>query len=77
MRRLVIQGMVCAGLTLAFLGQSADRARAEVWYPWCAYYDPYTHNCGFVSLRQCLATAQGSGAICRPNPYPPPRARRR
>ncbi|MGE0752479.1 MAG: DUF3551 domain-containing protein [Variibacter sp.] len=36
-------------------------------YPWCAYYDPYTYNCGFTSYEQCLATVSGVGGTCRPN----------
>lgn len=64
------------GLILAAAGAaailSATPAKAEVWYPWCAYYSWSTYNCGFVSQRQCLATAIGTGARCRPNPAPPP-----
>jgi Protein of unknown function (DUF3551) len=39
-------------------------------YPWCAYIDGEGgggRNCGFVSFGQCLATARGLGADCRPN----------
>jgi hypothetical protein len=51
---------------------SGTPAKAEVWYPWCAYYSWSTYNCGFVSQRQCLATTAGAGGWCRPNPAPPP-----
>ena len=78
MRRLARNLALAAMLLPAALIQSQAPARAEVWYPWCAYYDWTTYNCGFVSLAQCRATAWGGGAICRPNPVPPPvRARRR
>jgi hypothetical protein len=36
-------------------------------YPWCAWYDWETYNCGFVTLQQCLATVSGAGGICRRN----------
>ena len=38
-------------------------------YPWCAYYNGTggARNCGFVSFEQCMQTAQGAGASCRPN----------
>jgi Protein of unknown function (DUF3551) len=36
---------------------------------WCAWYGPYTHNCGFRTLDQCRATISGdSTAWCSPNP---------
>jgi hypothetical protein len=37
-------------------------------YPWCARYDVWTYNCGFVTFQQCLATISGAGGICTPNP---------
>ena len=44
-------------------------------YPWCARYDWTTRNCGFVSFQQCLATIQGAGGRCEPNPrYVPPQS---
>lgn len=52
-------------------------AKAEVYYPWCAYYDFSTYNCGFTSQRQCLATISGAGGWCRRNPLPPSQYRRR
>jgi hypothetical protein len=50
---------------------SGSPAKAEVWYPWCAWYSFSGYNCGFVSQKQCLATASGLGAQCRPNAQPP------
>jgi hypothetical protein len=67
--------ILAAAAALAVL--SGSPAKAEVWYPWCAYYSWSTYNCGFVSQRQCLATAIGTGALCRPNPAPPPRRSQR
>jgi hypothetical protein len=49
-------------------------AQAERYYPWCAWYDDWTSNCGFTTLRQCMATVSGVGGICKPNPYGPPLA---
>jgi hypothetical protein len=65
---------------------AADKAAAEVVYPWCASYtgrDRGVETCGYVSFQQCLATVHGVGGFCRPNPRlaylppePPPRSRR-
>jgi hypothetical protein len=51
---------------------------AMVIYPWCVTYGGRmggAENCGFVTLAQCLATRQGNGGFCKPNPwyypYPP------
>jgi len=49
-------------------------AHAERYYPWCAYYDEWTSNCGFTTREQCLATVSGAGGACRPNPYSRPLA---
>ena len=58
------------------LAASANPSTAAVIYPWCVQYGPDTSNCGFTSFQQCLLTASGNGAFCRPNawytPYPPP-----
>jgi hypothetical protein len=50
---------------------AAPSARAEVEYPWCAYYGHFgtqATNCGFTSLRQCQATVSGIGGYCGRNP---------
>ena len=62
MRLLFVSGAVA----LAFIVQVATEAQARE-YPWCARYDWTTYNCGFVSLRQCLATISGVGGRCEPN----------
>lgn len=54
-------------------------AKAEVAYPWCAYYGRFgtqATNCGFTSLRQCQATVSGIGGYCDRNPRYPARAKR-
>jgi hypothetical protein len=64
---------------------SADRAAAEPYRfggarsgAWCLFYDPYTYDCGFATLQQCLATSSGAGGQCQPNPSgPPPEMRQR
>jgi hypothetical protein len=47
-------------------------AKAEVYYPWCAFHDWSTYNCGFTSFQQCQATINGIGGWCQPNPAPAP-----
>jgi len=47
-------------------------AHAETYYPWCAWYDEWTYECGFTTRQQCLATISGVGGLCKPNPYPAP-----
>jgi hypothetical protein len=67
MRSIVVIALMVAASNFAPRGASAERV-----YPWCAYYDAYTYNCGFISLQQCLATTSGVGGACRPNPYGAP-----
>jgi hypothetical protein len=52
------------GLALAFAGAREAHAGA-----WCAWYDPYTYNCGFNTLQQCQATVLGAGGYCARNVY--------
>ncbi|MBV8823645.1 MAG: DUF3551 domain-containing protein [Hyphomicrobiales bacterium] len=48
------------GSALALAGEAHAGA-------WCAWYDPYTYNCGFNSFQQCQATISGAGGYCAPN----------
>jgi len=73
MRSLPLAILVAATVCLSAV---PARAQGKV-YPWCAYYDVWTYNCGFDTLAQCRATISGVGGVCRPNPYAPPPARRR
>lgn len=62
-------------LALALLGLSqfaGGPAKAEVYYPWCAWLDDYTYNCGFTSEAQCKGTIAGMGGVCRANMLLPP-----
>ncbi len=62
-------------LALALVGLSqfaGGPAKAEVYYPWCAWYDDYTYNCGFTSQGQCRGNISGMGGVCRPNMLPAP-----
>ena len=63
------------GLALPFAGVSDARAGA-----WCAWYDPYTYNCGFNTFQQGQATVLGAGGYCARNvsesAAPGPRPRR-
>ena len=68
MRKLAI-----LALSLAAIGFAPRDAQAQgKYWPWCAYYNAYTYNCGFATFQQCLATISGVGGFCRANPYPPP-----
>jgi hypothetical protein len=63
------------GSALLFTGAGEARAGA-----WCAWYDPYTYNCGFNTFQQCQATISGAGGYCAPNanqPQAAPGRRRR
>lgn len=62
MRWLIVVMAAAGTLTLT---SSPSEART---YPWCAYYNWHTYNCGFVTQRQCLATISGVGGWCRRNP---------
>lgn len=64
MRRLAVSFALAAVAVLA--GGTPSQARD---YPWCAYYDWSTYNCGFVSFEQCLATVRGIGGYCARNPW--------
>jgi hypothetical protein len=58
--------IAAVGASLCMLALGATTANAAAW---CAYYDPYTSNCGFRTFQQCLATISGqSGAWCAANP---------
>ena len=68
---------------LAFVGAigiallaAAMPSRAQTYYdyPWCAAYSYWTKNCGFMTFQQCLATINGVGGTCEPNPFYRPRA---
>ncbi len=73
MRKIVVLGVFAAAVPLL----AASPVQAQE-YPWCARYGWTTSNCGFVSFQQCLATIQGIGGRCEPNPrYVPPQQRRR
>ena len=85
MRGLTLTVSVGAALVLAGTVASPDRAAAQQFRfggahsgAWCLFDDPWTYNCGFATLQQCLATASGAGGQCQPNPSgPPPNARQR
>lgn len=66
--RKYITGFAALAAVTAF---EAPTAKAEVVYPWCAYYGHFgtqATNCGFTSLRQCQATVHGIGGYCERNP---------
>ncbi|MBV8837312.1 MAG: DUF3551 domain-containing protein [Alphaproteobacteria bacterium] len=73
------------GVVLSFAGAIAnDHAAAQQFRfggarsgAWCLFDDPWTYNCGFATLQQCLATSSGAGGQCQPNPSGPPVEMRR
>src|ERR1700730_13392896 len=75
--RLLHTAAFVLAIVLTLVGRAMPSA-AMVLYPWCVWYGSGTSNCGFTSFQQCLLTASGNGAFCRPNawytPYPPPAA---
>lgn len=61
--RYLTLAAIAAGTLMMSTGPGAART-----YPWCAYYNWSTYNCGFVTFRQCLATVSGTGGWCERNP---------
>jgi hypothetical protein len=62
---------VVAILGLTLLGTACARVNAEsASGAYCAYSGGAegNENCGYNSLRQCLAAVSGVGGACRPNP---------
>lgn len=72
MRALILSVAICA--VLAGAAHAKPRFGGEQSGAWCVFYDPYTYNCGFATLQQCLATTSGVGGACQPNPSGPPHA---
>ncbi|HMK81581.1 MAG TPA: DUF3551 domain-containing protein [Xanthobacteraceae bacterium] len=71
MRILIVVALIIAAAA------SADSAAAQFRFggaeagAWCLWSNPWTYNCGFATLRQCLASASGEGGNCAPNPSGP------
>jgi hypothetical protein len=61
---------VLATLALALLADARQQAGAQG--AWCAFYDPWTYNCGFYTFEQCRATVSGAGGYCQPNAWAAP-----
>jgi hypothetical protein len=64
MRASSIFGVIALAMGLGTTAASAETRE----YRWCARYDAWSYNCGFVTFRQCMATVSGAGGICQPNP---------
>ena len=58
--------LALAALISTFTGPTGVQAAA-----WCAWYDPYTYNCGFYTFEQCQYTVLGSGGWCARNVFEP------
>ena len=69
MRTLLAFAVIAASFGIAH-----ETSAQGTYYPWCARYDAYAYNCGFVTRAQCQATVSGAGGICYENPMPPPYA---
>ena len=63
---------IATGLVAADLPAPAA-AQSYYDYPWCAAYSLRVRNCGFMTFQQCLATINGVGGTCEPNPFYRPR----
>ena len=61
-----------AGTGIAVLMLCASAAFAEVEYPYCVTvsggWGAGFTSCGFTTMEQCRATAQGDGGWCHVNP---------
>ncbi len=64
MRKILIPALFVAAFQM--VGGAPAQAQPRD-YPWCAWYDWTTYNCGFVTLQQCMATVSGAGGMCRRN----------
>lgn len=77
MRTPLLATIVLVALAASAHAQSHFRFGGERSGAWCLFDDPWTYNCGFATLQQCVATASGAGGQCQPNPSgPPPEPRR-
>jgi Protein of unknown function (DUF3551) len=76
MRVLIFSAMVLSMFAPAGHAQSQFRFGGARSGAWCLFYDPWTYDCGFATLQQCLATWNGVGGQCQPNPSGPPAAPR-
>lgn len=59
---------VLAALTVLIAAFTADRARAEILYPWCRQPAEGGNYCGYSSEAQCQGESIGKGAFCIQNP---------
>jgi hypothetical protein len=72
MRGLIAIAVIIAAVAAADPAQAQFRFGGAHSGAWCLFDDPYTYNCGFATLQQCVATARGAGGQCQPNPSGPP-----
>ena len=77
MRTLLTIAIIIAAVAGAGSAQAQFRFGGAHSGAWCLFDDPWTYNCGFATLQQCLASASGVGGQCQPNPSGPPPAPRR
>jgi hypothetical protein len=55
-------------LMVLVAASAANRAAAEIIYPWCRQAGDGSVNCGFSSQQQCLDASVGKSAFCLQNP---------
>ncbi len=79
MRTMLVSTFVFL-LALAGACLAPSASKAEVIYPWCAYYggsDFGGTNCYFSTYVQCMEALSGNGGYCDVNPAYAPVAPRR
>jgi hypothetical protein len=72
MRALIMIATVTTALVAAGTVEAQFRFGGERSGAWCLFNDPWTYDCGFATLQQCVETARGAGGQCQPNPSGPP-----
>lgn len=68
MLKVTVLAAAVATVAIGLAGTTRDANAAD--YPYCAIAggrDAY-ENCGYFTLRQCLAAVSGVGGHCAPNP---------
>ena len=68
--RLILASLAAAIAILSVNVQTADAQNTT--RPYCirgGALGAGSWDCSYYSMQQCLATAQGAGGICQPNPW--------
>jgi hypothetical protein len=76
MRSLITIAILIAGAIFTHSAAAEFRFGGAHAGAWCLFEDPWTYNCGFATLPQCVETARGLGGQCQLNPSGPPEVSR-